>query len=152
MGMNSEEMARMEKLEQQVAELMKKQQNPQSQPQTNGQNQAPAQKQPSFLEATGTSGSALGQAQATLKATLTDQDGMPIVGQRIMFRVNGRDIGSKPTDSNGEAVLDSGSHLGDPVIWAQAILTGYEAIYRGSPNYLPAEAKGKIQPAVSTPG
>ncbi|WP_338932166.1 hypothetical protein WEB32_23715 [Streptomyces netropsis] len=102
------------------------------------------------LTAATVKGTVLGQAQAQISAKLISNDGEPIKGQPITFTVSdNRQIGTAVTDATGVAHLDSGSNLLDPLLWFHAVSSGYEVHYQGSKKYMPANAHGKIEPALS---
>lgn len=128
---------------------------PQPPPQPGGGYYFPPQPQPNEektypkLSAATVKGTVLGQAQAQMSATLLDGDGQPIPNQPISFTLaNGRQFGTAVTDSTGVAVLDSGSNILDPVTWVNAIGSGYQVHYAGNKKYMPANAHGKIEPAI----
>ncbi|MGW3209399.1 hypothetical protein [Streptomyces sp. NPDC001135] len=101
------------------------------------------------LTAATVKGTVMGQAQAQISAKLIDSDGEPIKGVPITFTVgSGRQIGIGVTDATGVAHLDSGSNLLDPILWAQALGSGYEAQFQGNKKYMPALAHGKIEPSL----
>lgn len=113
------------------------------------QPQPDPEKEYPHLTAATVKGTVLGQAQAQISATLIDNDGQPIKGQPITFTVtDGRQIGTAVTDAAGVAHLDSGSNLLDPLLWVHAIGSGYEAHYQGSKKFMPANARGKIEPGI----
>ncbi|ANP54888.1 hypothetical protein J2Z21_001450 [Streptomyces griseochromogenes] len=114
-------------------------------PQTNGS----TEKEYPQLTAATVKGTVMGQAQAQISAKLIDSDGEPIKGVPITFTVGaGRQIGIGVTDATGVAHLDSGSNLLDPLLWAQAIGSGYEVQFQGNKKYMPALAHGKIEPGI----
>ncbi|MEU9119631.1 hypothetical protein AB0C96_07185 [Streptomyces sp. NPDC048506] len=101
------------------------------------------------LTAATVKGTVLGQAQAQISAKLIDSDGEPIKGVPITFTVgSGRQIGIGVTDATGVARLDSGSNLLDPLLWAQALGSGYEVQFQGNKKFMPALAHGKIEPGI----
>ncbi|MEU8028650.1 Ig-like domain-containing protein [Streptomyces sp. NPDC049099] len=105
------------------------------------------QKEPVQLTASDTKGSVSGLASGTGRATLTDKNGKPVVGEKITFKVGETVVGTGITDANGTATVNSGSYLGDPVFWFKAVSTGYQAVYDGSEKYLPAQAHANVTPA-----
>ncbi|MFC8447722.1 Ig-like domain-containing protein [Kitasatospora sp. NPDC057223] len=105
----------------------------------------------SFLEADTVKGSVLqGKAKATVSATLTNIDGDPLTQQTIHFKVasSGMDLGSAPTNANGQAILDIGQHISDIQAMITGGLSGYVAEYKGSANFAPSSAKGSFNATI----
>ncbi|GHF44374.1 hypothetical protein GCM10010218_27130 [Streptomyces mashuensis] len=101
------------------------------------------------LTASTVKGAVLGQAQAQISAKLIDSDGQPIKGQPITFTVSdSRQIGTPVTDATDVAHLDSGSNLLDPLLWAHALGSGYEAHFQGNKKFMPVSARGEIEPGI----
>ncbi|MFI7102052.1 hypothetical protein ACIBK8_22150 [Streptomyces sp. NPDC050161] len=107
-----------------------------------------AKKQGVKLTASSTKGTIGGQASGKCKATLLDKDGEPIEGETIFFKIDGKDLGQQITDGNGVAEIDSGSHLGDPLLWGKALSNGYQAVFNGTKEYKPASANATVEPGI----
>ena len=76
-----------------------------------------------------------------LNATLTDEKGNPIAGQKVTFSVNGTDIGSATTNSKGIASLDY-----TPASSGKFTVT---ASFSGSDDYLSSTSNGTLTVAPS---
>ncbi|MFG2224561.1 hypothetical protein [Streptomyces sp. NPDC048644] len=127
---------------------LKNQQSVPSQSGPSGGGSSPAKKQGVRLTASSTKGTIGGQASGKCKATLLDKDGEPIEGETIFFKIDGKDLGQQITDGNGVAEIDSGSHLGDPLLWGKALSNGYQAVFNGTKDYKPATANATVEPGI----
>ncbi|KUM92130.1 hypothetical protein AQI88_33680 [Streptomyces cellostaticus] len=85
--------------------------------------------EPARLTASSTKGSVGGQMSGKGRATLLDKFGTPIVGETIVL-------------------IDSGSHVGDPLLWGKALSNGYDAVYYGNRKYKPAMAHATVEPSI----
>ncbi|MGE7438689.1 Ig-like domain-containing protein [Kitasatospora sp. NPDC001175] len=114
-------------------------------PQPNGEKEYPQ------LTADDIKGTVGGQAKGTLRATLLDADGTPIKGAPITFSMagGGRVMGTVATGADGVAMLNSGSNILDPILWAQGLGSGYTAHFAGNKQYMPATASASINPAIA---
>jgi len=99
------------------------------------------------LEATSAKGTVIGQAAASGRATLRDTDGEPIQDQEIIFLVttSRQEVGRSSTDARGVAEINAGSNIGDPQMWLEALGTGFTAVFQGTKEYYPAEAKASVR-------
>ncbi|MFF2042518.1 hypothetical protein ACFVVX_19025 [Kitasatospora sp. NPDC058170] len=145
----------LEDLRKQVEILKLQQQLQQLQGNQNGQggqqfNNAPVHKENVQLTCYTVKGTVLGQAQAQLKATLLDSDGVGVQGASIVFVVSNtrREIGRGTTNGQGDAVAGTGSNILDPTIMLSGVGSGVTAIFNGNKQYLPAEARGTVEPSI----
>ncbi|MFF3068892.1 hypothetical protein [Kitasatospora sp. NPDC057936] len=118
-----------------------------NQPQPEQPSEVGARRRASFLEAHTVNGSLIqGKASAILVATLTDEDNQPLHGQPIHFSIeaSGKDLGTVSTNRDGEASLDTGSHLADIQSMVFGAASGYVAEFKGSPNFQGSKARGKF--------
>jgi hypothetical protein len=83
---------------------------------------------------------------ASLQATLQrDSDGLPLDGRFVSFTLNGRDVGSALSDSNGLAQLNNTSLLDiPPGVYPGAPGSGVGAFFAGDTDYFPITATATL--------
>ncbi|MET9736427.1 hypothetical protein ABZZ79_39165 [Streptomyces sp. NPDC006458] len=103
------------------------------------------------LEAATVKASIGGQMTGILRATLRDTDGEALQDKEIVFLVatTRQEVGRADTNARGVAEVSAGSNGLDPILWAEALATGWIAVFSGNREFLPAEAKATVHLSIA---
>jgi hypothetical protein len=94
---------------------------------------------------TGHVSSLSGDPKVTIKQA---KDNKPVAGLLVKFKTGGQGIEGCSASTNTEGVAQCYASQLNPVFCADAVISGYDAIFEGNEEYQPVKAHGKVTPGL----